>query len=66
MIAELVPNKPDKEVAEELKQEVVKALTPVCDVLDKAIKAGFIVNFQIGPGALGKQVITSLILAKHF
>lgn len=63
---QLVPAKPDAEVAAELKAEIITAAEPVCLVLEKAQKAGFHININWGMNALGKMVIAQLIIAKHF
>lgn len=66
MSIQLVPNKPDAEVAEELKQEIIKAYEPVLLALEKAVRAGFQVQVNVGIGPLGKMQIAQLIIAKHF
>lgn len=65
-IAQLVTTKPDKEVADELKQELIASCEPYLKACTKASKLGFIVNAQFGPNAFGKFVINQLVLAKHY
>lgn len=64
-ITKLIPNKPDNEVADELRKEFIEASKPICDLLLKARKAGFEINFGLGPNATGFG-ITQLVIAKHF
>jgi len=64
-VPKLVPNKPDSEMAEELKKEFIEVSKPLCDLLLKAKKAGFEINFALGPTATGFGVI-QLVIAKHF
>lgn len=64
-ITKLVPNKPDNEIADELRKEFIEASKPICDLLLKARKAGFEINFGLGPNATGFG-ITQLVIAKHF
>lgn len=47
-IARLVPTKPDSEVAEELKRELIEAAKPYLAAATKAKKHGFIVQSQFG------------------
>lgn len=48
-VARLVPTKPDIEVAEELKKELIEAAKPYLEVASKAKRLGFIVQSQFGP-----------------
>lgn len=64
-LAHLVPNKPDNEIADELRKEFVEISKPFCDLLFKAKKAGFEINFALGPTPTGFG-ITQLVIAKHF
>lgn len=64
-LAHLIPNKPDNEVADELRKEFIEASKPMCDLLLKAKKAGFEINFALGPNATGFG-IAQLVIAKHF
>lgn len=57
--------KSDKEMAEELKKEFIEASKSLCELLLKAKKAGFEINFALGPTATGFGV-TQLVIAKHF
>lgn len=63
---QLVPTKPDAEIAAELKQEIIDAAQPVCLILEKAQRLGFNVSISWGMNALGKMQIAQLIIAKHF
>lgn len=62
----LVPNRPDAEVAAELKEKIIAAYEPINTVLTEAKKAGFEVSVGIGPNPFGKFEITQLVIAKHF
>lgn len=64
-LAHLVANKPDAEIADELRKEFIEASKPICELLSKARKAGFEINFGLGPNATGFG-ITQLVIAKHF
>ncbi len=66
MIAELVPTKPDQEVANEIKNKLAEVYAPLLKVLDDAKDAGFYVQVQTGLNGFGKNVIMQLIIAKHF
>ena len=62
----LVPTKSDADVAAELKQEIIKASGPFCEIFDKVVAAGFAINFQIGVNWTGKNSITHLELFKKY
>lgn len=67
-IARLVPTKPDKEVAEELKAELIEAAKPYLAAATKAKKLGFIVQSQFGvPNNFTDEImILNLQLIKTF
>lgn len=65
-IAKLVPTKPDTELAQELKAELVEASQAWLDACTKAHRAGFMVQSNFGPNYLGQYVIQSLQLVKVF
>ena len=62
----LVPTKSDVDLAAELKQEIIEAYKPVLAVLEKANKAGFIVQVNCGMNCFGQMVIDELIISKRF
>ena len=62
----LVSAKSDYDIAEELKNDTVIALEPIMAVLAKAKAHGFDVTFSIGPGPLGKPVITAMKVSKEY
>ena len=62
----LVPTKSDADLAAELKQEIIEAYKPVLAVLEKANKAGFIVQVNCGMNCFGQMVINELIISKRF
>lgn len=63
---QLVTTKPDKELAEELKQELRDAANPWCDACTKALREGFQVQASFSPNAFGQIVIQQLVLSKVF
>jgi hypothetical protein len=65
-IAKLVPTKPDREVAEELKAELMEAAKPWLEACAKAHKAGFIVQAQFAPNFLSQYIVQSLQLIKTY
>ena len=65
-VARLVPTKPDSEVAEELKQELAKALEPALAVATKALSLGFQVQLNMAPNAFKQVVVQHLQLVKVF
>lgn len=65
-IAQLVTTKPDKEVAQELKTELIESAKAYLDVCTKAHGLGFAVASQFQINAFGQCVITSLTLSKHY
>lgn len=65
-VTRLVPNKPDAELAEEIKNELLKAYQPILDVLTKAHRLGFIVQVNVNLNALGKIEINQLKILKDF
>lgn len=62
----LVTTKPDSELAAELKQEIIEAYKPALAALEKATKAGFIVQVNCGLNFFGQMVIQQLTIAKHY
>lgn len=67
-IAKLVPTKPDREVADELKAELIEAAKPYLAAATKAKNLGFVVQSQFGPinNFSNDIVITQLLLIKTF
>lgn len=65
-IAQLVPTKSDKEIAEELRKELAEAAKPYLDACTKANSLGFVVNSQFNIDPFGRYVITQLNLMKYF
>lgn len=62
----LVTTKPDADLAEDFKKEMVEALGPVAAIVERAKKQGFIIQFNLAPGPLGPIVITQLQIMKQF
>lgn len=65
-VATLVPTKPDAEIAAELKKEAETALLGLCQIIDRANRAGFVLQFQLGTVPPGKNIVSTLFLAKHY
>lgn len=66
-VTQLVPNRPDADVAAELRAETEAALKPVLVIMDKALAAGFVVGWQIGPvPPTMKNQVQGLTVIKHF
>lgn len=63
---QLVTTKPDKELAEELKQELVSAAEAWLQACTKAHKSGFVVQANFAPNYLGVYIIQQLVLSKVF
>ena len=63
---QLVPNRPDAELATELKEEAIKLHEPLLALLDKANADGFGIAVQCGMGPLGKHVITQIQIVKVY
>ena len=63
---QLVPNRPDTEIAVELKEEAIKLHEPILALLDKAHSLGFGLNVACGLGPLGKHIITQIQIIKVF
>lgn len=64
-VTSLVPNKPDKEIADDLRKRLIEAHAPILKLLDEAQVQGFTVNLGCGPTPTGFQ-ITLLSIAKQF
>ena len=63
---QLVPGRPDAEVAADLKNRMQAALIPVLTLMDEATAGGFIAQFQLGMGTFGKNVVQGITLSKQF
>lgn len=63
---QLVTTKPDAEVAEELKKELLEALQPVTVIATKALSLGFQVQMNMGANAFKKVEVMQLQLLKVF
>jgi hypothetical protein len=62
----LLTNRTDKEIAAEIKGELIDAFDPILKILDKAKAAGFNVSFSIGPNAFNKMSIANMSFHKEF
>jgi hypothetical protein len=66
MALEIVPGKPDAEIAAEIRVAFEAKLTEVCKMLDDAERDGFSVQFQTAKGPLGRWIIGALQIAKPY
>lgn len=62
----LVPTKPDAELAEELKQELLEALQPACVIATRALALGFQVQMNMSADAFKIVRVGNLQLLKIF
>jgi hypothetical protein len=62
----LVTTKPDAELAEELKAELLEALKPALEIATKALGLGFQVQMNMGANAFKQVVVQQLNLMKVF
>lgn len=65
-VATLVPTKPEKDIAEEIKKEVTGKLIEICAIMDMANRSGFVVGFSLGTIPPGKNIVQQLTVAKHY
>ena len=65
-VAQLVTTKPDAEVAEELKAELMEALAPVTVIATRALALGFQVQMNMGANAFKQVQVQQLQLLKVF
>jgi hypothetical protein len=62
----LVTGKTDKEIADEIRINLIEKLSLVCKEFDEAKEKGFIVQFTFGQDYRQKTVIQQLIISKQF
>ena len=63
---QLVPNRPDAELAAEFKKELLEACEPALLTLEKINKAGFQANIGFGMSPIGKMILTNLQIVKVY
>ncbi len=63
---QLVTTKSDQDKASEFKQELMKAIGPCLDVLNKAYAEGFNIQYRCGPNAFKQIVVQELMISKVF
>ena len=63
---QLVPNRPDAELAAEFKDEIVKAAEPLLVVLEKINKSGFQANIGFSMSPIGKMTLNLLQISKVY
>lgn len=65
--ARLVTTKPDAEIAAELKRDMLAALKPVLEILERARSSGFVCTFQTGAASDHAPIaIQQLQIMKQF
>jgi hypothetical protein len=67
-VATLIPNRPDAEVARELRGRMEKAFEPIVEVMDEAIRLGLVVTwggFTFNP-LTGHHSPPPIDVARHF
>lgn len=62
----LLTTKPDAELAEELKAELMEKLKPVLETATKALRLGFQVQLNMGANPFKEVVVNQLQLLKVF
>ena len=62
----IIPTLSDADIAADLKRRMIEAFQPILALCDEAEAKGFVLAYGSGKGPLGKQVITQLVVAKHF
>lgn len=62
----IVPGKPDKEIADDLRIRTIAALEPVLQIMTEAAKHGFTVGFNLGIDGLQRTVIQQIMITKNF
>jgi hypothetical protein len=62
----LVTTKPDAEVAEELKKELLEALKPALEIATRALSLGFQLQLNMGPNAFKQVIVQDMRLMKVF
>ena len=68
LIATLIPNRPDAEVARELRARMQRAFEPIIEIMDEAIRLGLVVTwggFTFNPQT-GHYSAPSIDVARHF
>jgi hypothetical protein len=61
----MVPSKPDAEFAADIRARLTEAIKPALAIMDEAIAAGLVVNFQIGATPpLGKHALNNLSIVR--
>lgn len=65
-VARIVPNKPDSEIAADLKRRIVEVYKPVLDLCSEAQASGFELQVASGVGPLGRHVITLCKVVKVY
>lgn len=65
-IARLVPNKPDAELAQELKAEAIEAWGPILKFMEKAHKLNFRVVVNAGINELGHAFIHNMEIMRMY
>ena len=62
----LVPTKPERELAQEMKTEMLEAIKPFLDCCTRAKSAGFDTQITIASDMFGRVQVHNLVLIKAF
>lgn len=67
-VLSVVPGKPDHEIAEDYKREVMEKIAPVLEMLNAAKRSGFFITFAITDGGMndlnGRRDVVGLQIIK--
>jgi len=62
----LVTGKTDKEMADQIRSDLIETSKPFLKAMSQALADGFHCNISFAPNAFDEIVIIQLIIAKHF
>ena len=65
-VAKLVTTKPEAELAAEFKKRITAKLNELCSILDEVPDAGLVASYGTAPSPMGRQIITQVVISKHF
>jgi len=67
-VTKLVPNRPDADVANELRQRVIKAFEPIVAIMDEAIRVGLVISWGGVPfnPQTGHHVTPPVDVSRHY
>ena len=65
-VVKLATTKPEAEIAAEMKKRITAKLEELCGILNEATDAGFHVAYGTGSSPMGRQIVTQVVVMKHF